>query len=97
MIAKLKVYGFAILAGALTVFGFLARIFFLQNQNTKLRQRAEHYEAKATRARIVADKDNELEAQARSRRSDAKKEIETDSNSSVFRNPDGLWNDTDSG
>lgn len=74
---KAKVWGYAILAGGLTIAAFLARIFFLKRQRDNLKDRAEVAEAQVTKAREIADHDNELESEYRPRRAEVRDEAKT--------------------
>jgi Flp pilus assembly protein TadB len=91
---KIRAKLYALGAIVLTVLGFLARIFFLKHQRNRARDAAEHYKAAANRARIVAEKHNEIEEQTRARRADALKELEDTGGSELFRDPNKLRDDT---
>ena len=62
-------------------------------RNSKLRARAENAEVRVRRAKIIADRDNELEAQTDSHRAEVKRELEDTGESDTFRKPDKLWDD----
>jgi len=91
ILSKLKI-GLIALAGAVLA-ALLVAVKILTRQNSKLRARVEHAEARVHRARIIADKDNELESQTESHRAKIKNEIETTGSSSALDNLDRLWDD----
>lgn len=91
--AKAKLY--ALGAIVLAVLAFVARYIFLKQSRDKFKKKAEEFEAQAHRAKVVAEKDNELEAQSRSHRAEVKNDIKTTGDSRTFRDPDELWDDPD--
>ena len=93
ILGKLKLYWWAIVAGIMAVMA--AIIKFLTHRNSQLREKAEYAEAYAHRAKVIVDRDNELEAQARSHRAEVKREIEDTGDSSDFRDPNKLWRDSE--
>ena len=93
MISKLKAYWWAVVAGVIAVMAGIIK--FLTHRNSQLRERAEHAEAYAKRAKVVAERDNEIERETRSQRAEVKREIEDSGDSTAFRNPNELWDSED--
>ena len=88
---KAKLY-----AGAVVVLGvLLATVKILAKKNSRLERRVETAEARVNHARVVAKQDIQIDQQTDSHRADLINELETDNDSTAFRNPDKLWNDTD--
>ena len=88
---KAKLYaGAGMLLGVL-----LVAVRVLTKQNSRLRSRAEYASAKANRARVVAQEDIHVEKQTRSHRADLINELEETDDSTGFRDPNRLFNDTD--
>ena len=91
ILGKLKTYALLILSGLVAVLAFLLKIF--GSRSRRLKQQAETYKAQANRARVVAERDNEIEGQTQSRRADAAKELKETGGSSTFRDPNKLFDD----
>jgi hypothetical protein len=91
--SKLKLY--LATAGAVLLAGLVVAVRLLTKQNSRLRARAENAEARVIHARVVAQKDTEIELQTRSHRADIINELEETNDSTSFRNPDKLWSDSD--
>ena len=88
---KAKLY-----AGAGIALGvLLVAVRVLTKQNSRLRSRVENAEAKANHARVVAQEDIHVEKQTRSHRADLINELEEDNDSTGFRDPNKLFDDTD--
>ena len=88
---KLKVWGLILLG--YVAMGF--SIVLLKKQKDRARSAAERYKAKAHHANTVAKKRNQNETEIRSRRAEARKEIDSGRGSPVFRNPGELFDDPD--
>ena len=95
MILKLKGYLYAAAGIALTIIAFLARTALLKKQRDSARDASEYYKAKAVRAKVIAEADNEIEEQSRTRRVDALRELEDTGGSDLFRDPNRLRNNKD--
>lgn len=95
MFAKIKLYLYALAAFAFSTILLLARGRVLKNQRDSARDALDYYRAKATRARVIAEKDNEIEEQTRSRRTDALKEIKDTGRADIFADPNKLRDDKD--
>ena len=74
--AKGWLYGAAGIA--LTLAALLLRGKVLKSQRDSARDAAGYYKAKAVRAKVIAEKDVEIEEQSRARRLDALRELESD-------------------
>lgn len=88
---KLKVWALILAGFAVTVASFL----LMKNQRDKARDAAERYRAKAHHANTVAKKRNEHDIEIRSRRAEARKEIDSGRGSPVFRKPGELFEQSD--
>jgi len=88
ILAKFKAWAFTLLGFAVTVLGF----FVMKGQRDRARDAAERYKAKAHHATVVAEQDNVIELQTRSRRADALNEIRGTGSSDLLANPN-KWKD----
>ena len=88
ILAKIKVWASILLGFVVTALGF----FVMKGQRDRARDAVERYKAKAHHANIVAQKDNEIEEQTRSRRADALNEIRGTGSSDLLANPN-KWRD----
>jgi len=77
-----------ILAGLLTASVFLLQIF--GSRMKRLEKQKEKLQAHVTKTRIILERDNEIEEQTRSRRTDALKELDETGSSELFTNPGSL-------
>ena len=93
ILSKLKTYGIVLAGGALSVLLIIVKI--LTKQNSKLRVRVQGAEASNKHAREVLNQDITISDQTDSHRSDLINELEDTNDSTAFRDPDKLWNDTD--
>lgn len=91
ILGKLKMYGLILLGFLATAASFL----MMKAQRDRARDAAERYKAKAHHANIVAKKRNENETEFRSRRAQARAEIDEGRGSSAFRNPNSMFDDPD--
>ena len=82
---QIKAYLFA--AGGAIIAVLLLAIKVLSGRNSKLRKKAEEAEARVHRAKVIQDRDNELEAQTRSHRVDVKKEVDEKGASDELSDP----------
>lgn len=90
MIDRLKTYGLLILGGLLTVSVFLLKIFGLRSK--RLKTQRDTYRKERDERQYAMEKDNEIEAQTRSRRADAKKEIKHGNVPRTFTDPNSMRN-----
>ena len=90
---KLKLYLFAGAGVLLTV--LLATVKILAKKNSRLERRVETAEARVNHARVVALKDTKIDQSTASHRADLINELEDTDDSTTFRTPNKLWNDTD--
>ena len=91
--SKLKLYLFAGVGVVLTV--LLATVKILAKKNSRLSRRVETAEARVNHARVVAKQDIQIDQQTDSHRADLINELEDTDDSTTFRDPNKLWNDTD--
>jgi hypothetical protein len=89
--SRIKLYGIAFAGVAISALLVVMRL--LTASNSRLRSRAENAEARVKRARVIAERDNEIEEQTESRRAQVKNEIKDTGSSSAIHNPDSLWDD----
>ena len=91
--SKLKLYLFAGVGVVLTA--LLATVKILAKKNSRLERRVETAEANLKHARVVALKDTKIDQSTASHRADLINELEDTNDSTAFRDPNKLWNDTD--
>lgn len=89
ILAKLKMWAF-ICAGYVLM---ALSIVLLKKRGDRAKAAAERYKAKAHRQNTIMKKQNEHEQEFRSRRADAKREIDAGRGSPIFRDPNILFND----
>jgi len=89
--STIKNYALAALAALVGILAILAK--YMGAKSKRLEIERDYLKARVNRDRVVAEKDNEIEEQTRSRRADAIKELEDTGASDALRHPDGLWND----
>ena len=94
ILGTIKNYALILLAGLVGILAFLLTL--LGSRSKRLEIEKEFLEARVNRNKVIAEKDNELEAQERSRRAEIKKELDEGA-SDFLANPNDGWlrDDTD--
>jgi hypothetical protein len=87
----LKSYAIALLAGLAGVLAVVVKL--LGSRSKRLEIERDYLKAKANRDRVIAEKDNEFEAQARSRRADIARDLD-DGSLDTLSDPASQWQDT---
>jgi hypothetical protein len=90
-----RIKSYAIAGGAAVIGLLLVVVKYLSAKNSRLARRAETVEANLNRARVIAEKDNEIEGQTRSHRAEVANELETDGTTDALSNPGSLWDSSD--
>ena len=89
--SKLKTYALAIAVGAGSV--LLVALRVLSGQNRRLKAKNKRFEAQKKHTKEVMEQDIRTDVQTDERLEVLAKELEDNSDSGVFRNPNKLWDD----